>query len=301
MNDDVTTPAPLPEPDSGLPTVPVPDPAADPVPGAGAGAALGPVPVSAPVPVPARKGRARRVVLATVPVVLVLAAVGGAAVYTKGTVDGADRTVTTALWQRPAHGPGKDPAGDVSRGRASTELSKLLLPVPSGYRLGPDDGEHGNDSELSGRAATAEMKAGSRGLAGKQRRELEKRIDKLHVQGLAVRSYASNGNDLIVRTELVRMKDKKAVRDLYGFRSGLFGAIGLFRDGPTVGGHKKNATCFLQPKDKEHKIERMYCMAYDGGMSLSFSASGTRPVDKSSVAELVKDQLDHITSPGEYV
>ncbi|MEU8626626.1 hypothetical protein [Streptomyces sp. NPDC048669] len=295
MNDDATTPAPLPEPASGPSPEPAsgPDPVLDPAPAPDA------VPV--PDPVPARKGRARRVILATVPVVLVLAAVAGAAAYTKVTVDDADRTVTTRLWATSSHGPGKDPAGDVSRGRASTGLGKLLLPVPGGYRLGPDDGAHGNDSVLSGRAATAEMKAGSRGLAGKQRRELEKRIDKLHVQGVAIRTYASDGNDLIVSTELVRMKDKKAVRDLYGFQVELFDAISVFRDGPVISGHKKNAKCVLQPKDSKHKIESMYCLAYDGEMALSFYATGLRPVDKGSVAELVKDQLDHITSPGEYV
>ncbi|WP_406452903.1 hypothetical protein OG782_20230 [Streptomyces sp. NBC_00876] len=282
MNDDVTTPAP----------VPVPEPVPVPVPEPGT--------VPEPVPVRTGKGRARRVILVTVPVVLVLAAVAGAAVYTKVTVDGADRTVTTALWKKPAREPGKDPAGDVSRGRASTELSKLLLPVPSGYRLGPDSGKYGNDAELSGRAATAEMKDSSRGLAGRQRREFEKRVDKLHIQGLAIRTYASNDNDLIVDTQLVRMKDKKAVRDLYRFRAGLYDAISIFRDGPAVGGHKRNATCFLAPKDKQ-KIEGMYCMAYDGGVMLTFTASGIKPFDKSAVAELVKDQLDHITSPGEYV
>lgn len=266
-----------------------------------------PEPASEPLPVPdhglsrAGKSRARRVIRATVPVVLVLAAVAGAAAYTKTTVDKADRTVKTTVWQKPAHGPGKDPAGEVSRGRASSELSKLLLPVPDGYRLGPDSGAHGNDSELSGRAAAAEMKDSGRGLAGRQRRELEKRIERLHVQGLAIRSYASEANDLIVETELVRMEDKKAVRDLYTFRAGLFEAVGVFKDGPAVGGHPKNAKCFRQPKADEYKIEIMYCMAYDGEMALSFTASGIKPFDTSAVVELVKDQLDHITSPGEYV
>lgn len=289
MNDDgTTTPAPLPEP------APEPAPAIAPE-----------AEPSVPAAAPARKGGKRRAILAGSLAVLVLGAVSGAAVYTKTTVDHADRTVTTELWAGSAHGKSKgkdkDPAGDVSLGRASTELSKLLLPVPDGYRLGPDDGVHGNDSEVGGREAAAEMKAGNRGLAGKQRRELEKRIDKLHVQGVAVRTYTSDRNDLLVRTELVRMKDKKAVRDLYDFQTGLFDAIGLFRDGPAVGGHKKNATCFLQPKDSKHRIESMYCMAYDGEMVLSFVASGTKPVHTSSVADLVKDQLDHIKSPGEYV
>ncbi|MFI6894558.1 hypothetical protein ACIBM4_10645 [Streptomyces sp. NPDC050256] len=256
--------------------------------------------VPEPAAVPARRGRARRLILATVPVVLVLAAVAGAAAYTKVTVDGADRTVTTALWKKPAHGPGKDPAGDIARGRASTELSKLLLPVPKDYRLGPDIGELGNDSELSGRVAAAEMKESGRGLAGKQRRELAKRIDKLHVQGLAVRSYVAEANDLVVDTQLVRMKDKKAVRDMYRFQTGLFDAVGIFRDGPEITGHKKNAMCFRAPEDKR-EIESVYCVAYDGELLLTFSASGTEPFDTSGIALLVMDQLDHIKSPGEYV
>lgn len=111
----------------------------------------------------APKGRARRVVLAVLPAVLVLGAVGGAAAYTKVTVDSADRTVTTKVWGEGAHKPAKDPAGDVGRGRADTELSKLLLPVPENYRLGPDMGEYGNDDEISGKKATAQMKESGRG------------------------------------------------------------------------------------------------------------------------------------------
>ncbi|WP_443035479.1 hypothetical protein [Streptomyces sp. BE230] len=278
MNDDVTLPAPAaPEPESPHPAAPE------------------------PAPGPVRKGRARRVILATVPVVLVLAAVAGAAAYTKVTVDGADRTVSTALWQKPAHGPGKDPAGDIARGRVSTGMSKLLLPVPAGFRLGPDSGTYGNDAELSGRAATAEMKDSGRGLSGKQRREYEKRIDKLHVQGVGIRTYASDANDLVVETQLVRMKDKKAVRDSYRFQTGLFDGVGIFRDGPAVSGHKKNATCFLNPKNSKQKVDGMFCVAYEGEAMFTFTASGTKPFDKSAVVELVKDQLNHITSPGEYV
>ncbi|MEV5601670.1 hypothetical protein AB0L33_09535 [Streptomyces sp. NPDC052299] len=256
---------------------------------------------AAPEPAPVRKGRARRVVLAVLPVVLVLAGVGGAAAYTKVTVDGADRTVPTRLWQKPAHEPAKDPAGDLARGRASTELSKLLLPVPAGYRLGPDSGTYGNDAELSGAAATAEMKDGGRGLSGRQRREFEKRIDKLRIQGLAIRTYASHDNDLVIDTQLVRMKDKKAVRDLYTFRHELFDSIGVLRDGPKIAGHRRNASCFLDPKDDDRRVEGMFCMAYEGEVMVTFSASGIDPFRKSAVAELVKDQLNHITSPGEYV
>ncbi|MFC8230885.1 hypothetical protein [Streptomyces sp. NPDC057287] len=250
---------------------------------------------------PVRGVRARRILLTALPFVLVLGAVGGAAAYTKVTVDGADRTVETRLWDVSDRKAGKDPAGDTGRGRSDTELSKLLLPVPKGYRLGPDDGEHGNDDEVDGRQAVAAMKESRRGLAGKERREYEKRIDKLRVQGLALRSYVSDNNDLEVHAEIVRMKDKNAVRTFYTFQKELFDLVGIFRDGPKVKGHTRRATCYLQPKDSESGIEDLVCAAYDGELSITYRATGIKPVDKAAVAELLKDQLDHITSPGEYV
>ncbi|MGW8887256.1 hypothetical protein [Streptomyces sp. NPDC055749] len=290
MNDDVNTPGEIAavtatdSPEESLAATPVESPAEVP-------AASGP---------PARSGKARRVVLGVLPFVLVLGAVGGAAAYTKSTVDGADRTVSTAVWQKPDREPAKDPAGDPPRGRAGTELSKLLLPVPSGYRLGPDLGADGNDSETSGRKAAAAMKESGRGLAGKQRRELEKRIDRYDVQGIVQRSYTADTDDLVVETQLVKMKDRKAVRDLYTFRTGLLDSLGVLRDGPKIKGHK-HATCFLMPKDDKSDLDGMLCAAYDGGVLVSLSATGSEPFDRSAVAELLKDQLDHIASPGEYV
>ncbi|MFC9622616.1 hypothetical protein ACFTXM_22350 [Streptomyces sp. NPDC056930] len=249
----------------------------------------------------AASGRARRVILTALPVVLVIAAVGGAAAYAKSTVDDADRSARTALWEEPAHKPGKDPAGDVARGRASTELSKLLLPVPTGYRLGPDNGELGNDGEQSGKKATAAMKESAHGLAGKERRAYEKQIDKLRIEGIAARSYTGDGNSLAISTEIMRMKDRKAVRSLYTFRTGLLESIGIFRQEPKIKGHTRNARCYVLRKGSKDSIESMNCLAYDGELSISVSASGTKPFDRTAVAELLKDQLDHIASPGEYV
>ncbi|MFF2330113.1 MULTISPECIES: hypothetical protein [unclassified Streptomyces] len=252
---------------------------------------------------PAIPGRARRVILTALPAALVLATVGGAVAYTRAAVDTADRSVSTRLWQQPAKDerPGKDPAGDTARGRASTELSKLLLPVPSGYRLGPDVRELGNDGEQSGKKAAAAVKENAHGLAGKQRRAYEKQVDKLRIEGTAVRSYASDSNDLLVDTQIVRMKDKKAVRSLHNARVELFEAIGIFRQGPKIQGHTKNAKCFVPAKSDKDSVQSMECTAFDGELSISVSASGIRPFDRAAVAELLKDQLNHITSPGEYV
>ncbi|WP_392671864.1 hypothetical protein [Streptomyces sp. LN785] len=264
------------------------------------------VPVEPAVPVvpaepvgTAPKRRARRVVLAALPFVLVLGAVGGAAGYVKTAVDGADRTVTTRVWDAGSDKPSKDPAGNVGRGKADSELSKLLLPAPDSYRLGPDIDEYGNDTEISGVKATALMKENGRGIAGRQRRELEKRIDKLHIQGIAQRSYTSEDNTLTVGTLIVRMKDKKAVHDMFGFRSELMGAFSGFRKGPKISGHSK-AKCFRESVHKE-KLDGMSCVAYDGELFITVEAVGSKPFSPDHVAALVKKQLDHIESPGKYI
>ncbi|WP_262386966.1 hypothetical protein [Streptomyces sp. TRM49041] len=253
---------------------------------------------------PKPRSRMRRVLGVVLPAVLVLGAVGGGVAYTKKTVEGADRTVPTTLWAKDAPEPAKDPAGDARvKGGSSTPMSKLLLPVPASYRLGPDIGEYGNDGEVSGKQATQLMKDAGRGLAGKERRDFEKRIEKLGVQGMAMRSYLSSSNDLLVQVHILRMKDEKRIHDAHKLRVELAELL-EFKKGPKIEGHKK-AACYLAPSyDRdEHKSELagMECMAYTDGIQVTITANGTKPFDKSEVAELVKKQLDHIASPGEYV
>lgn len=252
-------------------------------------------PDAAPAP-----GRGRRVVLTALPVILVLGAVGGAAAYTKNTVDTADRTVTTTVWDEDHAPVGKDPAGEPSRGRHDSELTKLLLPVPEGYRLGPDIGALGNDSETSGAKATAAMKEMGRGLAGKDRRALNKSVEKLRVRGIAQRSYASDAHDLVVNIQIVKMQDKRAVRETYLTRKKLLDSIDAFRKGPSVDGHKK-VSCYRLPKGDKGTLDGVICAAYDGETSVTVNASGSKPFSPSDVGDLVKDQLDHIVSPGEYI
>ncbi|MFE9377588.1 hypothetical protein [Streptomyces sp. NPDC006855] len=276
-------------------TNPVTGPVADAVPRPASDAVTGPASDGEH-----RGRRVRRVVLTALPVVLVLGAIGGAAGYTKNTVDSADRTVTTTVWDEDHVPKGKDPAGDPSRGRHDTELAKLLLPVPEGYRLGPDIGDLGNDSETSGAKATAAMKELGRGLAGKERRELDKFVEKLRIQGIAKRSYLADSNDLLVNVEVVKMRDKRAVHRNYTDRKKLLDGIDAFRKGPSVEGHKK-AACYRLPKGDEDTIDGVLCLAYEGEVSVSVSASGSKPFSPSEVGDLVKDQLDHIASPGEYI
>ncbi|CAL9479862.1 hypothetical protein [Streptomyces sp. enrichment culture] len=258
---------------------------------------------------PRTRSRTVRVLGVALPVVLALGAVGGGLTYVKKTADEADRSVPTALWSRNQPKPAPDPAGDAPvRGRSSTPMSRLLLPVPEGYRLGPDMGEYGHDSVADGKEATQRLKGFGRGLAGKNRRDYERRIDKLGIQGMAMRSYLADSDALVVEVQILRMKEGKHIRDMHDLRRVLAEWLD-HKDGPRIKGHA-NAACFMTPitvdadGDKEKKeadIEGVECTAYTADTHISISAFATKPLDKSEVADFVKQQLDHIESPGEYI
>ncbi|MBT2364873.1 hypothetical protein J7E88_05940 [Streptomyces sp. ISL-10] len=261
-------------------------------------------------PKPVGPGRRRRLLTVVLPSVLILGLIGGGITYTGITVAGADRSAPTVAWEAPdPDAAGEDPALGAARGRASTPLSKLLLPVPRGFRLGPDIQSYGNDGELGEHEAVALLKeeAQGRGLSGKKGRDYRKSIDKLGIQGIAVRSFASEDNDLVVEVRVVRMKNKRRLADMHDLSAEVFEFL-EFPMGPKIKDHKKSS-CFLMPKapdedresDKEENLDGMFCSAYDSELLVNVSAVGARPFDKAAVADLVKDQLDHIESPGEYI
>ncbi|MFI6944257.1 hypothetical protein ACIBI4_33800 [Streptomyces sp. NPDC050418] len=248
---------------------------------------------------PKRPGRGRKAAAVLLPAVLVLGGLAGAGYQVKSTVDQADVTVKTEHWGAE-HKPGKDPAGDVHRGRHDTELAKKLLPVPGGYRLGPDLDEYGNDSSRSGKQATADLKASGRGLTGKQRREFNQRVEKFGVQGVAGRSYVDGQTGLVVEVTLMQAKDRKSLRELQTLMTELLKFAPGVKKGPRIEGHA-SAKCSLVPGTKDQPIDDLYCSAQVDGIFVNVFAYAPKPLGKSDAAALVKKQLDHIKSPGEYV
>ncbi|MFF9913689.1 hypothetical protein [Streptomyces sp. NPDC013457] len=256
---------------------------------------------------PTKPGRGRKLLTVVLPAVLVLGAIGGGVTYTAVTVDAAHRSAPTVAWEEPeATQWDKDPAAGASRGRASTPLSKLLLPVPEGYVLGPDIESYGNDGELGDKEALALLKEEGKGLSGKKRRAYEKRVEKVGIKGIAVRSFASESNDVVVSIRVTQMKDKKRIREMFDLRKDLF-ELFEFPKGPKIGGHK-NSACFMVPEDKDltkaekaGELVEMHCTAYDSEVEVTVTVAGTKPFDRAAAAKLVRKQLDHITSPGEYV
>ena len=250
---------------------------------------------------PVRGGR----IAAIAGVVLLSLAVVGGVGYTVVTVNGADRDAGDAVWTFPKV------SSEKAEGAAKpTELAAALVPytLDDGWSEGPDIAEYGYDTAFTGAQATALRKEALKELPLKQRKPLEKAIDKQHTKGLAMRSYVSSNQQALGYTDkastvnivLSQIADTSAVRNASRFQNEFLDALGVFRPGPKIKGYK-NAECFLSPKDTEEKIDTVYCSAYQGEVLVTLTAQSPKPLQTSAIGRLLKEQLDRIKNPGEAV
>ncbi|WP_255345803.1 hypothetical protein [Streptomyces chartreusis] len=256
-------------------------------------------------PAARRRPRAGRIA-AVAGTVLLLGAVVAGAGYTVVTVQDADRDAGLPTWKfpKPAAADDKDEKSD----KAASGLRGLLLPYDEkGYTRGPDLGEFGSDAELSGRQATELRKESLKDLPRKERRQLEKELDKRPIEGMAMRSYYNADPQAIydkraffTSVVLARLESRAAAKDVATGQNEFLSDLGLFRKGPKLDGHK-NAKCFLTPKGLDEKLDRVYCTGWSGDVLISVTASGVRPLDLTSIGMFVTAQLDRIDDPGKAV
>ncbi|MFI8948009.1 hypothetical protein ACIGO6_16055 [Streptomyces sp. NPDC053750] len=246
-------------------------------------------------------GRRRWVAPVTIGVVLV-AAVAGAIGYTVDTVKDADRTAGAPVWTLPRV------ATDGEKETPATGLSGALVPYRTdGWTRGPDLGEFGADVALSGAHAAALTKESLSDLPRSQRRELEKKIDRLHITGVAMRSYATTGGfhngeqtgAATLSVVLTRM-NQGAARSGAISRNEIFEDLDVFEAGPSIKGHK-NARCYRLPGESDEELDIMFCTAYQGDVLVSATAEGVRPFGAKDVAALLTEQLDRLGGTGEAV
>ncbi|MER8006137.1 hypothetical protein [Streptomyces sp. NPDC094149] len=249
----------------------------------------------------ARKPRNRGRIAAVAASVLVVLGVVAGVGYTVVTVDGADRDAGAAVWKFPEQ---KAPEAKKAPVKG---LAGLLVEYGDGWKRGPDFGQFAADSELGAAQATALRKESLRDLPRTERKQLEKLIDKEHVKGMAMRSYAKEAGSafftdtaVTVTITLSRMESPSVVRRLSNSQNALFDSLDFFRKGPKIKGHG-NAQCFLPPKSLDKHLDAMYCSAYQGNILVHVTANGVKPFDSKGVAELLADQLKRIGDPGEAV
>ena len=277
------------------PTAAEPTPAES-TPAAPAAVDPGPVVPVVPVdPAPKRPRDPRRVAGLVASGVLAVAVLAAGAV-TVVTVHDADRDPGAPVWSLPK-------ADKETKAAVATGLQGMLLPYKADtYGRGPDMAEFGSDAALTGAQATLLRKESIKDLPRSQRRELERRIDRDPVKGMAMRSYVNTdtalGAPYTMEIVLARMGNQRTVRSMAGAQKELFDVLKVFRKGPEIEGYKNSTACFLTPADKDVKLDTMFCSGYVGDILVTATATAAKPLDKQSAADMLRAQLDRIKEPG---
>lgn len=220
----------------------------------------------------------------------------GGGVWASSAIADADREAPTAYWVpvgdrvEKYSEPGSVPAN---------ELTGKLLPVPSGFVLGPDLGANGNDFFVSGEQAVEGFKESRDGLSTTERKQREEMLAELKLKGLAGRTYTKGRGEWVAEVRIMQA-DPKAVGNLSEVTKKLFDLTGDKREAPKVDGFP-DAKCSLLAmgeKDKE-TIDSIDCTAVEGDVAVTFRAYGPKPFSASDAVSFFKNQMSHLKSPGE--
>lgn len=172
----------------------------------------------------------------------------------------------------------------------------LLLPLPTGYALGPDDGAYGNNTELTPEQLAGELDDTLKDLPKDQRDKVRANWQALHIKGAGVRSIKRADNAVAVGFQL-RQFNQQAVGAQNEFVGAFVAASGIFREGPGVPGHPE-AHCFLPPAPPGEELDYLQCSAAEGDLLVVMKVEGVAPLPKDSAIALFTQQLDRLARPG---
>ncbi|MFJ8437237.1 hypothetical protein ACIQ9P_38695 [Kitasatospora sp. NPDC094019] len=192
--------------------------------------------------------------------------------------------------------PRAAPFGAKPNGSHFGSLHDLLLPVPDDHDPGPDDGEYGNDTELTGDRLTAAFEDDLGPLPEEQRKKLRQSWKDLHVKATAVRTYTDRQGNRVIGMKLHQFNQQE-VQKANEFTAVFTGDTGIFRLGPAVAGHPE-AHCYLLPAQPSAPIDRMTCSAAEGDLLVVMDTEGVAPLAKDRIVAMFAQQLDRLAVPG---
>ncbi|GAA1252080.1 hypothetical protein GCM10009665_48530 [Kitasatospora nipponensis] len=308
LDTNATAPDPAPAPDSVPAPAPSPAPATAPAPAPSPAPAPAPAPVAAPAPdfatvpapvaAPAPAPRSRRALRVTAAVAAaVLAGVGIGVGIIKVKYGDPAPVAAPAPAAVPSAAPSTaQPYGASSNGVHFGSLLDLLLPLPAGYRLGPDDGLDGNDTALTAAQLSAEIDDETSDLPKDQRNATKDELRSLGMRAAGVRSYRTADAKMVVTLRLLQF-NQNSVRAFNAFTGALGADSGLNRQGPEVPGHT-DARCFLPAEDPGEPIDVMLCSGAVGDLLVTMRVEGVAPLPKSEAVSIFRQQLERLALPG---
>ncbi|MFF7637307.1 hypothetical protein ACFZB9_29770 [Kitasatospora sp. NPDC008050] len=256
-----------------------------------------PVPATPPTAPPATP-RARFVLRATAAVaaaVLVGAGIGVAVIKVR--YDDAPAPVAAApAGAAAAPSPNASPNyGAWSNGSHFGSLRDLLLPLPIGYQLGPDEGDYGDDTSLTPDQLNSYLDERVKDLPKEKRDQVKAALRAEGRKGAGVRSYLSADGKMVATLWLDQFNQHAVEAE-----NAVMGALsdtGVFRQGPSVPGYS-DAHCFLPPLDPGAPLDDLECTAGVGDLLVSMHVEGVAPLPKSEAVSIFRQQLERLAIPG---
>lgn len=253
-----------------------------------------PAPGFAPDAVPSKRpGPALRVGAAVVAAALAGVVIGVGIIKVK--YDGTAQAAAVQPTAAPATGQ-PHPYGAQANGTHFGSLRDLLLPVPAGYKPGPDDGADGNDTELTPEQMAANLDDSVKDLPKTERDKAKAVLQGLKEKGEGVRTYRSTNGDMALYLR-VNQFNQQSVEAENAFVAAMGSESGLFRLGPQVPGHPE-AHCYLPPEDPGEPIDELDCTAAVGDLLVSLHVEGVAPLPKAEAVSVFRQQLDRLALPG---
>ncbi|MEY9839608.1 hypothetical protein [Streptacidiphilus sp. EB103A] len=244
-------------------------------------------------PAARKPGRGRLFALGTL-LVLSAVAVGGGVGFAVLQAEKKPKASVATASTRPA--PAASPAyGALADGNHFGSLRDLLLPLPSGDLLGPDDPGIGNDTVLDAAQFRAIFDEDIASASAGDRAKLDQYFNASFIKGDAVRTYQVS-NSLVVELEL-RQENQQTAAAGASWAKELADITQAYRAGPAVPGFPK-VHCYLPPLQTGDKLDHLECDASVGDLYVRLSAYGVAPLDSSSAVDLLRQQLERLAIPG---
>lgn len=208
-----------------------------------------------------------------------------------------DRNDQAVAAAKAAQGQQPQPlsAGVRSDGSHYGPLFAYLLPVPSGYALGPDVTVYGNDGYYTADQIASGFDDLLSSIPKSDLTNVKGRLASQHLKGVAVRSFVQTSSSQTISIVLRQLDAGAAKNDADTFVS-LFTDLNVFRTGPTVPGYPQ-AKCMLPPGLGSDKFDAMECVAVSGDVEVMVYTQGAAPLDQGAVAQMIAQQLDRLKSP----
>ncbi|NUR58982.1 MAG: hypothetical protein HOV87_09955 [Catenulispora sp.] len=181
-------------------------------------------------------------------------------------------------------------AGVRSDGTHYGNLLAFLLPVPDGYKPGPDEGELGNDSPVRPDQADPTLTLLFGALPASDLSGAQGAVAAGHMSGGAVRSYANEAGTLDIALTVLQLDPALSAKSTGDFTR-IVKQSKAYRTGPAVPGHP-NALCVLPTTHVGDPLDSMTCLDTVGDTFAVVRAEGVVPLDTGAVTDMFGRQLD---------